>query len=650
MGKVPSSLVSLFLIFTLIVSTAYPQREIGIPIKKQGAYVLQFKEPYENLIVDIDDNNFIETESLELPVSTRTRFVNRANRPIDRDLVRPGMRITIEGERFGGRIVASVIKVETPLEKWEDEAKGYLEGLEGDKAWIDGKAVKLAPGAVVRGVDEWKGKTFASFDEMQLGSEVWLKGTRRADGLLYASEGKTEPNLFTDTDRALKTATEKGLRLPANLTGGRGTIDGKEVKFVNNLRLQTYVTAVGNRLIPRYYKDQPNDNPGKVTFRFAVIEDDSFNAFATPDGFVAIHTGLLKQIRNEAQLATVLGHEIAHVTHEHSRKTADDQWKQGLIVLGGALASRAMGGKDGGAGLLTSLVFATAFDRHKEDQADRVGLYYMVRAGYDPREASKVWREIVRNTKPATAAATSGQALQSLYSSHPSAQQRLKYLNRAIAYSYHDMDFGNAKIGEREYTNAMNGAPSTAIGGSLPASRNINMGGAGSTLVVRTPRDGGGSNRLRAVKSKAQTLVRGLPAIVNAYLSKTYPRWGFATASTSCVDEFRKSRVEGDYNGDGVTDYTVKFSTARKGFIIAFVSRAGGFTPHILESGSLSEMREQGLASAVKGESYGEIVNDNFDRVTKYLTTDAPVGGTCSASAYLYVYSNGTFRRAFTSD
>lgn len=53
---------------------------------------------------------------------------------------------------------------------------------------------------------------------------------------------------------------------------------------------------------------------------------------------------------------------------------------------------------------------------------------------------------------------------------------------------------------------------------------------------------------------------------------------------------------------------------------------------------------------ARKGETYPEIVNDNFDRVTRRLRHDAPVGGTCESSAYLYIWQNGTFRRAFVSD
>jgi hypothetical protein len=137
---------------------------------------------------------------------------------------------------------------------------------------------------------------------------------------------------------------------------------------------------------------------------------------------------------------------------------------------------------------------------------------------------------------------------------------------------------------------------------------------------------------------------------VSAYLNKNYPGWKFSVAAKYCTGDFQRSRVTGDFDGDGAADYAVKISTVRKGYIIAFVSHGNEFRAHVLESGPLSEMRQQGLAFAPKGERYGEIINEDLDRADRTLASDAPVGGTCGASSYMYVYSNGSFRRAFTSD
>mgnify|MGYP002083183942 FL=1 len=141
-----------------------------------------------------------------------------------------------------------------------------------------------------------------------------------------------------------------------------------------------------------------------------------------------------------------------------------------------------------------------------------------------------------------------------------------------------------------------------------------------------------------------------LPAKVKSYLDKNYSGWKLSSIAQDCGVDFENSRVSGDFNGDGKTDYAVKFNKGRKGYILAFVSNGSEYKTHILESGTITEFKRQGLAIARKGETYGEIINDNFDRANRRLRTDAPVGGTCEASTYYYVYRNGTFKRAFTSD
>jgi hypothetical protein len=424
------------------------QQQVGIPIKKQEGFVIDFKAPYSQLAVDIGENNFIETETVYFSITPQTQFLNKKDKALDPSVIRPGMRLEITGERVGSELNATKVKLKIDVEKWEVDLKGYFESLEGDKAWIDGQAVRINPGAVIRGDDAWKDKTFHSFNEMQLGSQVSIKGVRRSDGIVYALGGETRPNEFSKGDRQLKMAVEKNMVLPQNLSGGKGIVLGKEVKFVDSLELQTYVTKVGYKVIPRYEKDLPNDYPGKMVFRFAVIEDESFNAFALPDGSVFVHTGLLKQIKNEAQLAAILGHEIAHVTHEHSRKNLEDPKRTWLPL------AFAVGGAASGSGLIAAMAQVGAqamlnkFGRDAEDQADRVGLYYMMQAGYDPREAPKIWREISKGTKQDAIGTF-------LYSDHSSARQRLKNLNREIAYNYYDTDFKQTIVGDREYMNVV---------------------------------------------------------------------------------------------------------------------------------------------------------------------------------------------------
>jgi len=459
----------------LLNSAAFPQREVGISFKKQKAFVTDFRAPFELLFIDIDQNNFIETENLILPVSVSTKVVNKKDKPLDRNLIRPGMQIEITGERFNDRIEVTNIKLLTDLEKWEVEVKGYFESLDGDKAWVGGQAVKLEPGTVIRGKDDWKGKTFASFNDMQLGSQLKIDGIRRADGIVYVKGGEAEPNQFTGGDRKMLELVKAGMLVPTKLEGGKGKVAGREVTFANDLELQKYVNKIGNKLVPRYEKDLPGDYPGKRVYRFAVIEDESFNAFALPDGSIFIHTGLLKQIKNEAQLASIIGHEIAHVTHEHGRKHLEGAEKRQWLVLMAAIGGAMTGSREiAAAGIIAVGALQNKYGRNEEDQADRVGLYYMTQAGYDPRESPKVWREISKNTKQNAVS-------NFLYSDHSTARSRLKNLNREIAYNYYDTNFANAKIGAEEYKNSV--GPHL---GWLPKSNNSNPSAvnAGRPLVT----------------------------------------------------------------------------------------------------------------------------------------------------------------------
>lgn len=426
------------------------QTQVGIPVKEVKSYVLEFNEPFREISVDVLENNFTTEEKIIVKLTPQTKFIGKKG-AIEPHLIRRGAQIAISGERLGSALTASEIKVLIDIEKWEVKLKGYFEDLEGDKAWIDGRSVKLAEGVIVKGTNEWKNKTFSSFNEMMLGSEVEVKkGILRPDGIIYATEIETRPNIFTKGDQRLALNVKKGMLIPNGLSGGMGMILGKRVKFVENLALQTYVTKVGYKVIPRYQKDLPKDDPAKITFRFMVIEDESFNAFALPDGSIFIHTGLLRQVQNEAQLAAVLGHEIAHVTHEHSRKQIEC-WKCDLAALGIVAGGAILGGDVGAAaGQLFAQGLYNSFSRTDENQADRIGLLYMYQAGYDPREAANVWRTIAKETKES-------KLINFLYSSHPMARERVRNLNRELSYSFYETDFSQVKKGDDEYLKIVGG-------------------------------------------------------------------------------------------------------------------------------------------------------------------------------------------------
>ena len=138
--------------------------------------------------------------------------------------------------------------------------------------------------------------------------------------------------------------------------------------------------------------------PG-ARWEFVVFDDPTPNAFALPGGKVGIHTGLFQITQNDAGLAAVVGHEIAHVTRNH----AGSRMKQrtGLAVLGAVLDQVAKGqgasgtdrAKIGAAyGGLATVGLALPHSRRAELEADKIGAVYMAKAGYNPQEAVNLWK------------------------------------------------------------------------------------------------------------------------------------------------------------------------------------------------------------------------------------------------------------------
>jgi predicted Zn-dependent protease len=136
----------------------------------------------------------------------------------------------------------------------------------------------------------------------------------------------------------------------------------------------------------------------KFKYEFTVLESDQINAFCLPGGKVCVYTAILPYCQNEAGLATVLGHEIAHAIARHG----GERLSQGLIVEGiGMGVDAAL--KQQGFSATTQNVAMTAygagasvgvmlpFSRSHETEADYLGLTYMAKAGYDPNEAPKFW-------------------------------------------------------------------------------------------------------------------------------------------------------------------------------------------------------------------------------------------------------------------
>jgi len=447
------------------------QTEVGIPFARQEAYVLHFAAPHQTIRLDLGENQLSTDLAVEARVAPDATLLDPRGRPVERSAILPGMEVVVDGEKLRAGFLIRSLRLKTRLEDWQVEVSGVFERLDSATAVVGGQRVALEDGAAVQGAEQWRQRSFRSFGEMMLGSFVELKGRRGPDGLVRVRQGRTWPNLFTDTERALNAALKQGLQPPQQLSGGTMRIGDEEFRLVQDRALQAYVTRLGTRLVPRWMQDLPEDDPGKVVFRFYVVDDPAFNAAAYPDGSVIVHTGLLKVMQNEAQLAAVLGHEIAHVTHEHGRERFEGERTRtratGLLRRVGEVAgvqaptSVQVGNERVDLSQVARIgvgALSNVHNRGRESQADRVGLFYMVEAGYDPREAATVWRRLAEATKPANAIqAITRRADTFLFSSHPESAARARSINREIAATYGTTDLSRLKTGAPEYQRAIAG-------------------------------------------------------------------------------------------------------------------------------------------------------------------------------------------------
>lgn len=192
----------------------------------------------------------------------------------------------------------------------------------------------------------------------------------------------------------------------------------KELKVHKNDDVQQYIERLGSRLARK-----ARDTPEGIRFTFKVIDDDkTVNAFAIPGGHIYVYSGLMKMAADEAELAGVIGHEIAHVTQRHIAERLVAQY--GLeTVIGLAL------GRDPGLlGQIAAQVAGTGallkFTRDQESEADARGLPYMVAAGYDPDAMVSFFKKLARGEGPGVLV---------FLSDHPLPSDRIEALRARIA-------------------------------------------------------------------------------------------------------------------------------------------------------------------------------------------------------------------------
>ncbi len=331
---------------------------------------------------------------------------------------------------------SAVIEQATNLERNGNTLKGVIHA--------DGQTIQVDEDTHIV-VKEWQAP------QLSPGSSISYEGYRNRDGSIAATRlemfqggnGRPEPGSSRDT-------------VPKLNSEGEISIRDVKYKLVPDAEAQSYVQRIGMKLVPPYYQQELSGGAArKEAFEFYLVANDDFNAHAFSNGTVLVNSGVFRVLTSEAQLAAVLGHEIAHTTQEHSYRK-----KKGSAEMQ----------EKGYAGGTNGDPLSTGYSRILENQADRVGLEYMIAAGYDPREAPEVWKQVSR-----AAGHTTG-----FWDGQDNTTARRSYLLAELSNNYAGVDYRSYVRDEDEFdrfaerfgnTAIVKHAPEAALAVSQPVNR-----------------------------------------------------------------------------------------------------------------------------------------------------------------------------------
>jgi len=168
----------------------------------------------------------------------------------------------------------------------------------------------------------------------------------------------------------------------------------QSVTLVDDPEVNSYINSLGHRLVTN------SDDPGR-SFTFFVVPDNSVNAFAAPGGFIGIHTGLMLTSEAESELASVMAHEIAHVTQRHILRNFERSKRMSIPMTAAMIAAALLGVADPSAGSAAIMAVQAGnvqmqldYSRAHEAEADNLGMQTLVNAGFDPNAMPRFFERL----------------------------------------------------------------------------------------------------------------------------------------------------------------------------------------------------------------------------------------------------------------
>ena len=285
-----------------------------------------------------------------------------------------------------------------------------------------------------------------SLDEIGPNTFMTYVGFRHEDGSIDAIRLEFVRNELEKGEAKLWKKLTPKIKEPQYREGKPGQLKISKVgkfKLVPSEEAQEYVRQLGESLIPPYQKSLPAGDPSKIPFQFYLVKGKTANAFALPNGVIVIFSPMFEILENETQLASVLGHEIAHSIQEHTRRQRQYHKKKLMAMRIGGIFAATMG-VPSVTDILNMIEGAirNGYSRRLENQSDRIGLEYLVAAGYDPREAPRVWKMMAKKY--------GDRPTNFFWSSHNNHTTRRSYLMAELRNNYADLDYSEFQANNEE--------------------------------------------------------------------------------------------------------------------------------------------------------------------------------------------------------
>ncbi|MCA1640559.1 MAG: M48 family metallopeptidase [Acidobacteria bacterium] len=302
---------------------------------------------------------------------------------------------------------------------------------------------------------------------------------------------KLNGGLFAKMSRSLESEVKLGRQVSAEID--------RQAKLVDDPIITEYINRVGQNVV--------NHSDAKIPFTIKVIDSDEVNAFALPGGFFYVNKGLILAADNEAEVAGVMAHEIAHVAARHYVET---EAKGTVAQIGMIAGSIFLGGIPGmilqNAGGLGLAAGFSKFSRSAESEADKLGVQYLYAAGYDPGAMSTMFEKLASQNKkkPGFFAKT--------FATHPQSIDRLETSKALVArFPEHEEYILNTSEFQRVKNRLLRLSNSKAsLAGDL-AGESTEGGPARPTLKRRSPTPDADDSKPAEKKEAPPTLKKTTP-------------------------------------------------------------------------------------------------------------------------------------------